>query len=783
MQENLKMPLTQEQKDKIEENRRKALEKKKQKEQNNGHHQSVSTSIPKNPQVTSTVENNLSKIDYAKIEENRKKALERRQQKSNDSMSNNGEAQSSSTAHSGQNLKQIIEEKRQKALEIRQRKESSSNVNQLANSSLQHPPSSSTSDLQGQQNSDKAKMKRMEENKQRALEIRQKKEHESSLSVSQLSVTSLPQRPSSTSDLHSSGGTSSSNNVSSVKSAPELDKLKWQRMEENKKKALEIRQRKEREAFQNLSAQTPFNKTQNLGMDSQKFYDKQPNRQKVIGKCILISRDRFSIDIKYDSEVIAIFKQSKTGSYNAKDRTWNFSMMEHDDLLTKLRPLQSQLNIHMEALPRWIIDTFKNFKQRLPKEEDVEFGNVEPQVGDLLMPFQRDAVIYALQRQGRVFLADDMGLGKTIQALAIASAYRQDWPLLIVCPSSVRFTWRAAVFRWLPTVDEENVNVITNGRDDIFGDVIIISYDLLSRKQEELIDFRPRTVILDESHLVKSSKSARTKAAEAIVQHCRRVLLLSGTPALSKPLELFTQIRLIEPKLLSYNDFGMRYCDGKKINFGAGKTGHDFKGSSNMEELRLLLYERLMVRRMKSDVLKQLPSKQRQVIVLDPSLVSSNTRVMKNHAKAMQNMRKTDVPFGERKSEILLWFNDTATAKMAAVKDYVKDLIESDKKFLCFAHHNVMIRQLVELCESAKVRYIKIDGTTDSKVRKHLCDEFQTDDQVKVAVLSINACNAGITLTAAQLVVFAELAWTPGALSQAEDRAHRIGKVLTLFQF
>ena len=78
--------------------------------------------------------------------------------------------------------------------------------------------------------------------------------------------------------------------------------------------------------------------------------------------------------------------------------------------------------------------------------------------------FFRDGVIYALQRRGRILLADDMGLGKTIQALAIASAYQKDWPLLIVCPSSVRFSWRSAIFRWLPSVPEEDVIVITSGK-------------------------------------------------------------------------------------------------------------------------------------------------------------------------------------------------------------------------------------------------------------------------------------------------------------------------------
>ena len=86
------------------------------------------------------------------------------------------------------------------------------------------------------------------------------------------------------------------------------------------------------------------------------------------------------------------------------------------------------------------------------------------QFQNLQLIFFRDGVVYALQRRGRILLADDMGLGKTIQALAVASAYQKDWPLLIVCPSSVRFSWRSAIFRWLPSVPEEDVIVITSGK-------------------------------------------------------------------------------------------------------------------------------------------------------------------------------------------------------------------------------------------------------------------------------------------------------------------------------
>ena len=87
-----------------------------------------------------------------------------------------------------------------------------------------------------------------------------------------------------------------------------------------------------------------------------------------------------------------------------------------------------------------------------------------------------------------------------------------------------------------------------------------------------------------------------------------------------------------------------------------------------------------------------------------------------------------------------------------------------------------MLNEIADTLDEAKAHFIRIDGSTASALRKHLCDAFQTDDKVRVALLSITAANSGLTLTAAHLVVFAELFWNPGILTQAEDRAHRIGQ-------
>lgn len=123
------------------------------------------------------------------------------------------------------------------------------------------------------------------------------------------------------------------------------------------------------------------------------------------------------------------------------------------------------------------------------------------------------------------------------------------------------------------------------------GHAVIISYDLMSRKERELIDRQFAVVIMDEAHFLKNYKSNRFQSTEKIVKSARRLILLSGTPALSRPMELYSQISLVMPKMFPYaTEFGMRYCNGKKVSFGS-KSHYDFSGSSNMDELKMLLEE------------------------------------------------------------------------------------------------------------------------------------------------------------------------------------------------
>ena len=202
------------------------------------------------------------------------------------------------------------------------------------------------------------------------------------------------------------------------------------------------------------------------GSSINRFYG---NVKTIKAKFTLIDNKTFKVEMGYHPGAISLFKTIDSGKYNAAERTWSFEIKDHNELVRKLRPLNAE--VQLDVLPRWILETF-NYKRNDKKEKvnldssincDPYSPQVEPCLWDNLMPFQRDGVRYALKRGGRILLADDMGLGKTIQSLGIASAYKSKWPLLIVCPSSMRFAWRSAVIRWIPSVPEEDVSVITSG--------------------------------------------------------------------------------------------------------------------------------------------------------------------------------------------------------------------------------------------------------------------------------------------------------------------------------
>ncbi|XP_064958026.1 uncharacterized protein LOC135608880 isoform X5 [Musa acuminata AAA Group] len=412
-----------------------------------------------------------------------------------------------------------------------------------------------------------------------------------------------------------------------------------------------------------------------------------------------------------------------------------------------------------------------------------------------LLPFQREGIRFMLQHGGRALLADEMGLGKTLQAIAVAACIPDAWPVLVVTPSSLRLQWASMIQQWLNISSADILVVLSqhggsnkagfkivfsNLKSNIHLDGVfnIVSYDVVPKIQDILLASEFKIVIADESHFMKNAQAKRTNACLPVLQKAQYAILLSGTPALSRPIELFKQLEALYPGVYrNVHEYGNRYCKGGIFGL--------YQGASNHEELHCLMKATVMIRRLKKDVLSQLPVKRRQQVFLDLKekdmkqirILFRELEVVKMNIQACDSPEKMESLKFMQKNLINKIYNDSAEAKIPAVLDYLSTVIEADCKFLIFAHHQPMIDAIHQFLLKKKVGCIRIDGGTPSSMRQALVNEFQEKIEIKAAVLSIKAGGVGLNLTAASTIFFAELTWTPGDIIQAEDRAHRIGQV------
>ncbi|KAI6213758.1 hypothetical protein M3Y94_00189400 [Aphelenchoides besseyi] len=460
---------------------------------------------------------------------------------------------------------------------------------------------------------------------------------------------------------------------------------------------------------------------------------------------------------------------------------WRYKFSDHHALNKRLSGPFNRIKCTVKPLPSWVFRVFKNEFQGVKKTVMLpNFHNqVETSLLDKLFPYQLTGLRFGVEKEGRVLLADEMGLGKSLQAMAIARTYSNAWPLLIVCPSSVRYAWKLQFEKFLPNVDD--VNLIETGKQALpsgrtSNTVVIISYDLMSTRVNELYCRSFRVIIFDESHCLKNEKAKRSKAAKKLSERAERRILLSGTPALSRPAELYSQINILDNNIFgNYIEYAKRYCDYKK-----GYMGHmDDKGADNLEELSAILKHTCLIRRLKNDVLEDLPEKRRQVLYLTGNIIAKRLKAVSEARKAHQNTWKKGNA-DDKKRTLMEYYLQTGIAKADAVADHIFDNYYHDEsegcKLLVFAHHTEVLDTLQTRMHAKNIATIRIDGHTKASNRALYVKQFQEDPNIKVAVLSITAANVGITLTAASRVIFAELYWTPAMMIQAEDRAHRIGQ-------
>jgi SWI/SNF-related matrix-associated actin-dependent regulator of chromatin subfamily A-like protein 1 len=392
-----------------------------------------------------------------------------------------------------------------------------------------------------------------------------------------------------------------------------------------------------------------------------------------------------------------------------------------------------------------------------------------------MFQYQKDGVEQVVRHlNGRALIADDMGLGKTLQAIALSKYYGYT-KVLVICPAYLRFNWKAEFNKWLGI---EEVCLIKKGKDKLEGYPVIISYELAVKKRDLLLEYGFDMVICDESHYMKNHKTKRTRGLSPLIRKIDKALLLTGTPALNRPSELFSQANMVRREFFpKFKQFAERYCDRKMSPLGYW----DDTGSSNPHEVHWLAKKTVMIRRLKRDVLKDLPKKHRSQLHIEMDardtfemipLFDEWKQLNAEIPKMQPCSKQVQAADFRRKCIISELFGLTAEAKCSAMQLLVKDTMQNGKQFLVFCYHKTLMNAIEEACDGKAMR---IDGDTPTEKRHQYVKDFQ-EGKYQVAVLSMLAAGTGITLTAASHVIFAELYWVPGVLMQSEDRVHRIGQ-------
>lgn len=396
--------------------------------------------------------------------------------------------------------------------------------------------------------------------------------------------------------------------------------------------------------------------------------------------------------------------------------------------------------------------------------------------GRALYPYQEAGVAYALARR-HALLGDQPGLGKTSQAIVVANEMGAK-RVLVVCPASVRQQWAREIRNW--TIQNRpsiyTIQKAADGMSPVAG-WTIISYDLARGALRTTLEQGGwDLIILDEAHYLKSPEALRTRALfgggedrwPGIAANVEKVLALTGTPLPNRPRECYTITRSLcwdALDWMSQEDFTYR--------FNPSYMGREMVG--RLPELQNRLRCNLMVRRLKAEVLTQLPEVRYELSYVETT--ADVRRVLQ--AEAMIDIDPTDLTGTSMaiQGEVSTVRREMGEAMAPQVAHHVAEALDGgEEKLVLFAHH----RSVMNYLEGHLDRFglVRIDGSTSPANRAIRIRQFMHNPEVRVILGNLQSMGTGVDglQEVASLVIFAEASWVPGENHQAVDRLHRIGQ-------
>ena len=427
---------------------------------------------------------------------------------------------------------------------------------------------------------------------------------------------------------------------------------------------------------------------------------------------------------------------------------------------------------------------------KLKKIEKLSKATPSKQFRGKLHNFQKEGLDFLLKSSGNALLADEMGLGKTVQTLAYLATEKQALPALVIAPLVTLRNWQREIGNFMKKKSRNgrlmgreipSSILIRKGKSQEIGkfDFYIINYELLEKRLADLSKLNIRSIICDEVQNLRSKSTKKYAAVKklAALDSVKYRIGLSGTPIYNRGSEIWPIVDILRPGLLgSFKEFCEYFC---YVN----DKGKAIVLENKRESLRSELCNHVMLRRKKSDVLKELKDKVRYKEVIDSDSIYYNKELDKIWKKLEEEQKQAETEFDKSASyhrAIQSERQAAGVAKLPHVINFVKNIMEIDESVVVFCHHRA-IHDLLHKSLSEYTPASIIGGQSDN-TRQLQIDMFQ-EGKTKLMIAGLRAGNVGINLTRAKYVIFAELDWSPAIHRQAEDRLHRMGQKNTVFAY
>lgn len=508
----------------------------------------------------------------------------------------------------------------------------------------------------------------------------------------------------------------------------------------------------------------------------------------------------FRLSFEYNPALIDLVKRIPTRKWDQSEKVWIVSK-------EGLYPPGCDARWYVEAFAQWAVQrNYCSHVARRSETRDVvyEIPPMREFVGDhymLLNPYsyQLEGVRYALDNKRCIF-GDQPGLGKTLQAICAvvkahkeAMTYGESFPVLVICPAALKVNWKREFKKFAGVeaciLDDSNRASwerfweLKRPDGEAICPVFITNYESLkkffvvkvkntSRFTLASIVFDERvsifkSIIIDESHKCKSSKTQQSKFVEGICRGKKWIFALTGTPVVNNNTDLIQQLKILGrlDDFGGYKQFVGRFCDGPKQ-------------SSNMKELHYRLWCCCFFRREKAKVLTQLPDKMRQYITCEITNRKEYQDAEDNFLKYLRQYKHADddriarAMRGEVMVRMGILKEIAARGKVKAVADFIHDVIDGGEKLIMFAY----LKEVVMALKAEFPDAVTVTGSDNTAQKQNAVDRFQNDPECKLIILNYKSGGTGLTLTASSRVGFIEFPWTYSDCEQAEDRAHRNGQ-------